>query len=434
MSTQNPLEWIEAKKRGQSHPESVIRGIIAAVTEGSVPDYQLSAWLMAVWQRGLTPDEILWMTLAMRDSGETLHHAADLEPTADKHSTGGVGDKASLIVAPLAAELGMHVPMISGRGLGHTGGTLDKLQAIHGYQVDLTVTKFDAALRRAGCSIIGQTADIAPADRRLYALRDVTGTVDCIGLIVSSILSKKLAAGPRNLVIDLKCGSGAFMPDREGARELARALNATGRAAGLNMSCLLTDMDQPLGSAIGHALEVREALECLGGEGPADLRELCIELAAEMGRLAGLGEIQELRTRCGQRLDDGTAAARFRLMVEAHGGEADFADKLSIAAGHAPVLASRAGVIAAIRTDELGRAVIDLGGGRLEHTGKIDLSVGLRSLVRLGDPVSEGQPLVAIHGGDSTQADRARTRITAAIEIGVQGRATESVVLERVDD
>jgi pyrimidine-nucleoside phosphorylase len=404
------------------------------VTDGSVPDYQLAAWLMAVWHRGLTPEEVLWMTTAMRDSGAVLQHDVELEPTADKHSTGGVGDKASLIVAPLAAELGMCVPMISGRGLGHTGGTLDKLQAIPGYRVDLSADEFNRVLRDIGCSIIGQTAEIAPADRRLYALRDVTGTVDCVGLIVSSILSKKLAAGPRNLVIDLKCGSGAFMPDRESARELARALNATGRAAGLNMSSLLTDMDQPLGSAIGHALEVREALECLGGGGPADLRELAVELVVEMGRLAGLGKAGDLRARCCRSLDDGSSAARFRRMVDAHSGSADFADALVIEDELAPVVADRDGTVVAIGTDELGRAVIELGGGRLEHTGVIDLAVGLESLVRLGDEVEEGQPLVRIHSSDSTRADRARTRIAAAIDLGADGQTVDSVVLERVVD
>jgi pyrimidine-nucleoside phosphorylase len=434
LSDQNPLEWIEAKKRGNSHPEPVIRRVIDAVTDGSVPDYQLSAWLMAVWHRGLTADEILWMTTAMRDSGAVLSHDADLEPTADKHSTGGVGDKASLIVAPLAAELGMCVPMISGRGLGHTGGTLDKLQAIQGYRVDLSAEEFAEVLRSTGCSIIGQTAEIAPADRRLYALRDVTGTVDCVGLIVSSILSKKLAAGPRNLVIDLKCGSGAFMPDRESARDLARALNATGRAAGLNMSSLLTDMDQPLGRAIGHALEVRESIECLGGRGPGDLRELSIELVTEMGRLAGLGEAETLRTRCSQSLDDGTALARFMRMVDAHSGVEDFADKLVIADELAPARASRDGFVGAIRTDELGRAVIELGGGRLEHTGDVDLAVGLECLVRPGDLVERGQPLVGIHGSDAGRGDRARARIIAAIDIGAEGEAIESVILERVID
>ncbi len=434
MSKQNPLGWIEAKKRGEAHREPVIRSIIAAVTDGSVPDYQLAAWLMAVWHQGLTPDEVLWMTTAMRDSGTVLRHDPDLEPTADKHSTGGVGDKASLIVAPLAAELGMCVPMISGRGLGHTGGTLDKLQAIQGYRVDLSAEEFAGVLRSAGCSIIGQTAEIAPADRRLYALRDVTGTVDSVGLIVSSILSKKLAAGPRNLVIDLKCGSGAFMPDRESARELARALNATGRAAGLNMSSLVTDMDQPLGAACGHALEVREALECLEGRGPADLRELSIALVVEMGLLAGLGEAEDLRTRCAQSLDDGTATARFRRMVDAHSGSEDFADRLIIEGEQAPVVARRDGIVRVMRTDEFGRAVIELGGGRLEHTGVIDLAVGLVSLVRLGDEVEEGQPLVRIHSSDRARADRARTRITAAIDIGADGQAVQSVVLERVID
>lgn len=427
-----PLEWIEVKKRGGKHSSAEIHAIVKAVSTGSVPDYQLAAWLMAVWQRGLDPDEILWMTEAMRDSGTVLVHGDGLGPTADKHSTGGIGDKASLVVAPLAAELGLRVPMISGRGLGHTGGTLDKLGAIAGYRVDLSAEEFATVVQDVGCSIIGQTADIAVADRRLYALRDVTGTVDCVGLIVSSILSKKLAAGPRHLVIDLKCGSGAFMPDRTAARELARALIATGEAAGLRVSALVTDMGQPLGSAVGHALEVREALECLRGAGPAELRQLCIELAAEMAQLAGLGTLPDLRARCAASLDDGSAARRFERMVEAHGASPGYEGRLKIAPEQPPACAALAGRVGSMRADEIGRAVIDLGGGRLKHTDEIDLSVGLLAVARIGDRVERGQPVLRIHCDDPARADRARARLESAIEIVEGDVESVPIVLERI--
>ena len=434
MSPGSPLEWIEVKKRGGAHSRDAIRSLVEAVTANSIPDYQLAAWLMAVWVQGLKADETLWMTEAMRDSGTVLVHPSGLEPTADKHSTGGVGDKASLVVAPLAAELGMRVPMLSGRGLGHTGGTLDKLQAIAGYRVDLGPPEFAKVLAEVGCSIIGQTDDIAPADRRLYALRDVTGTVDCIPLIVSSILSKKLAAGPANLVIDLKCGSGAFMPDAASGRALARALISTGRAAGLQISALLTDMDQPLGRAVGHSLEVLEAIECLQGAGPEDLRELSCELVAEMGRLAGLGDPAMLRERCRRHLDDGSAERRFRRMVEAHGGHDGFDQALAVAPELPPAVASRSGVVEWVKTDEVGRAVIDLGGGRRQHADEIDPTVGLRWLVRIGDSVEAGQPLAAIHSGDPARAELARRRIASAIRIGDEAPARSSVVLERIED
>lgn len=432
MTATNPLEWIEAKKRGRSHSSEELHAIVRAITAETIPDYQLAAWLMATWHHGLDPAELLAFTEAMRDSGRVLHHPAGLEPTADKHSTGGVGDKASLVVAPLAAELGLRVPMISGRGLGHTGGTLDKLQAIDGYRVDLDAEEFTRVLTAVGCSIIGQTDDMAPADRRLYALRDVTGTVDCVGLIVSSILSKKLAAGPRHLVIDLKCGSGAFMPDLERARELGVALIATGEAAGLRVSALVTGMQQPLGAAVGHAVEVLEALDCLEGGGPADLRELSIELVSAMASLAGGGEPAELAVRCARALDDGSARERFARMVGAHGGSSDFAARLRCAPELAPVLASRSGHVQSMRTDEIGRALIDLGGGRRRHTDTVDLAVGLQMLVRIGDRVEEGQPLVGIHAAPGAGTDQARQRLCNAIDLGDAPVAQPPLVLERL--
>jgi pyrimidine-nucleoside phosphorylase len=333
----------------------------------------------------------------------------------------------------MAAELGLCVPMLSGRGLGHTGGTLDKLQSIPGYRVDLDAAEFTAVLEDVGCSIIGQTSDITPADRRLYALRDVTGTVDCEGLIVSSILSKKLAAGPQSLVIDLKCGSGAFMRDPDDARALARALIRTGRSAGLEVAAIVTDMNQPLGRAIGNAVEVSEALECACGGGPEDLRELSIELVAEMGRLAGVASGDEMRTRCVEALANGSVEQRLRRMVVAQGGAEDFENALPQAPEQAPATASRPGYVTRIQTDEIGRALIDLGGGRLEHTDSIDPAAGLHALVRLGAPVEEGQPLFRIEVGDADRASRARQRIERAVEIGEEAPDTGPVILERLD-
>jgi pyrimidine-nucleoside phosphorylase len=429
----NPLEWIESKKHGGAHTREVIEAIVDGATSGAIPDYQLAAWLMAVWHHGLSPEEMLWMTEAMRDSGTVFEHPAALGPTADKHSTGGVGDKASLVVAPLAAELGLCVPMLSGRGLGHTGGTLDKLQSIPGYRVDLDAAGFRKVLEDVGCSIMGQTADITPADRRLYALRDVTGTVDCQGLIVSSILSKKLAAGPRSLVIDLKCGSGAFMRDRESARELASALIGTGRAAGLSVAALVTDMDQPLGEAIGNAVEVVEALDCARGSGPEDLRELCVELVAVMAHLAGLGGPEQMRERCDEVLASGAVESRLRRMIVAHGGLEDFEAALPKAPEQAPATAARSGFVGAMATDEIGRALIDLGGGRLRHTDHIDPAAGLRACVRLGDRVEAGQPLFRIEVTDPDRAQRARERITRAVTIADEAPSSRSVLLERIE-
>ncbi len=422
-------DLIDRKKRGGRHSGEEIRFLVRGVTDGSIPDYQVAAWLMAVWHKGLTAEETTALTLAMRDSGEVLDLSSIPGPTADKHSTGGVGDKVSLALAPLAACLGLYVPMLSGRGLGHTGGTLDKLTAIEGYRVDLQPEDMIRIVREVGCSIIGQTDRIAPADRRLYALRDVTATVDCIPLIVSSILSKKFAAGPEHLVIDLKCGSGAFMRDLESARQLAKALIDTGRSAGKKMAALITDMDQPLGETVGHALEVQEILDCLDGGGPADLRELTLELTVEMAMLAGAGEREALRIRAERALDDGSARERFERMVRAHGG--DLSAGLEVAPEVEPVRALHDGWIRSIRTDEVGWAVVDLGGGRRTYDDPLDLGVGLRFQLSRGDAVQAGDPIVSIHARDEATAEVARQRLTAAIEIAGAPPEPRPLVLER---
>lgn len=426
-------ELIDAKKRGRTHSPADIAALVSAITDGSIPDYQLSAWLMAVWHRGLDGDETHALTIAMRDSGDCLDLSGIRGPTADKHSTGGVGDKISLLLAPLAAAVGLYVPMLSGRGLGHTGGTLDKLTAIEGYRVDLSPAEMLSVVEQVGCSIIGQTGRIAPADRRLYALRDVTATVDCIPLIVSSIMSKKLAAGPEHLVIDLKCGNGAFMRDLDQARDLAHALIDVGRREGRKMSALITDMGQPLGEAVGHALEVEESLAGLRGEGPPSTRVLTIELVAEMLRLAKGGELEAARATVTRALDEGRALERFVAMVEAHHGRLDpQRPALDIAPEHAPLCADRDGVVTEFATEEFGWAVVDLGGGRRRHDDTIDLGVGLRVPVRRGDHVRAGDPLVRIHARDAASADVARERLRRALVLGDHDCAAGDLVIEAV--
>ncbi len=423
---------IEAKKRGGTHRPEDLRWWVQSITDESVPDYQLAAWLMAVWHRGLDTEETFVLTEAMRDSGDQLDLSSIEEPTADKHSTGGVGDKISLPLAPLAACLGLRVPMLSGRGLGHTGGTLDKLTAIPGYRVDLSGEEMVAVVREVGCSIIGQTARVAPADRRLYALRYVTGTVDCVPLIVSSILSKKFAAGPEHLVIDLKCGSGAFMQDLKEAQVLAAALIAVGRRAGKKISAWITNMDEPLG-AIGHAIEVRESLAVLAGGGPAEVRELTLALVMEMGALAGLGTAEELRPRLEALLDGGQAMDRFLAMVEAHGGRLDRdspSRSLEIAPEVEPFRAPAEGRFSGIDTKQVGLAAVDLGGGRLRHTDIIDLSVGLEYVVRVGDRVEEGQPLLRIFARDEDRAEAARERLRRATRIAEEEVERRPLLLE----
>lgn len=433
----NFADLIETKKRGGRHGREEIAFLVDGITDDSIPDYQLAAWLMAVWQRGMDAEETFLLTEAMRDSGDRLDLGGIDGPTADKHSTGGVGDKISLPLAPLAATLGLKVPMLSGRGLGHTGGTLDKLTAIDGYRVDLSGEEMLAVVQEVGCSIIGQTQRIAPADRRLYALRDVTATVDCVPLIVSSILSKKFAAGPEHLVIDLKCGSGAFMQDLDGARELGRSLMEVARRAGKKMSVLVTDMDQPLGEAIGHSLEVEESLRVLEGGGPPRVRELTLALATEMAVLAGLGSAEELRQRAEERLDGGEAREVFQRMVRAHGGrlpEDRPHSGMEVAPEAEPVVAPRSGHYAGVDTRQVGLAVVDLGGGRLRHTDTIDLSVGLRSRVRVGDRLEEGQPLFDVHCADSERVGAARRRLERAIRIGDDPVEARPLVLEKLRD
>ena len=429
-------EWIELKKGRQALSGRQLEAFVAGVADASIPDYQIAAFLMAIWYSGLNARETRDLTFAMRDSGRVLDWSGLDGPTADKHSTGGIGDKVSLVLAPLAAELGMFVPMLSGRGLGHTGGTLDKLEAIEGFRIDMDIDRFQRQVREIGCAIMGQTDDMAPADRRLYHLRDVTATVDSIPLIVSSILSKKLAAGPRHLVIDLKVGSGAFMRDVESARALARALLEVATLAGRKSCAVLTDMGQPLGQAIGHALECAEALDCLCGAGPDDLRDLSVELCVEMGTLAELGGSERLRARAVQALASGAAYDRFLRMATAQGADRKRFDEpdhgLSIAPMQREVVAPRGGFVRIEDAAAIGLSLLPLHGARATRESKLDLSTGLRVLVRRGQKVAAQEPLVRIHARELASAMECERRLAAAITIVEAAPESIPLVLERV--
>ncbi|HEX2571512.1 MAG TPA: thymidine phosphorylase [Polyangia bacterium] len=417
-------ELIRRKRDGGTLAPEEIRELIAAYTRGELPDYQASALLMAIYFRGLEAHELDAWTDAMLHSGEVLDLSSLPGVKVDKHSTGGVGDMISLALAPLAAACGAVVPMISGRGLGHTGGTLDKLEAIPGMRVDLSVDRFRAQLGGIGVAMIGQTERLAPADRRLYALRDVTGTVESIPLIASSIMSKKLASGIDALVLDVKVGSGAFMKTRERARELAATMCAIGRAAGKRVTAFLTDMDQPLGRWIGNAHEVREAIAQLRGQGEPDIRELVLTLTAEMLVLAHLaGDAAAARQRLERAIADGSALARFAAMVEAQGGSARsvFEEELPMAPDHLEVVAPAergGGVVQAIDAEAIGMAALALGAGRLRKEDSIDPAVGLWLHKKVGETVEPGEPLVRIDHRGGRGVEEARRRILGAYRWG----------------
>jgi thymidine phosphorylase len=418
-------EIIRRKRDGERLDEHEVAFFVRGIGEGSISKAQVAAFAMAAYLRGMSEKETIALTRHMAHSGAILDWR-DLclpGPVLDKHSTGGVGDKVSLILAPIVATCGGFVPMISGRGLGHTGGTLDKLAAIPGYRTDPDPSLFRRVVREVGCAIIGQTADLAPADRRLYAIRDVTATVESIPLITASILSKKLAAGLEALVMDVKCGSGAFASSLDAAQELARSIVSIGAGAGLHMAALITDMDQPLGSSAGHALEVAEALAFLGGERrDPRLAEITLALAGEMlalGRLAG--DPMEGRTRATAVLADGRARETFARMVAALGGPRDLAERprayLPRAAVVRPCPAPRAGFIARMDTRAIGLAIIRLGGGRRLAADAIDHAVGLSEIRGLGHKLDRGEPLALVHAGDESVASEAIAALQKAIEI-----------------
>jgi pyrimidine-nucleoside phosphorylase len=429
-------EVIQAKRDGRSIPPADLAALVDGFTRGEIPDYQMAAFCMAVFFRGMDDAEVSALTDAMLRSGDVLDLSDVPGPKVDKHSTGGVGDKVSLALAPLAAACGVKVPMISGRGLGHTGGTLDKLEAIPGFRTDLPVDRFRALVREVGACLIGQTARLAPADRRLYALRDVTATVESIPLIAASIMSKKLAEGIDALVLDVKVGSGAFMKTLGDARALARTLAAIGRGMGKRVSALLTDMSQPLGRAVGNALEVVETVELLRGAGPPDLRELTLELTGEMLVVGGLAADRgAARARVARAIADGSGLAKLEEIVRAQGGDPralSDPERLPRAPRTYDVGAPAAGIVEAIDAQALGLAAVALGAGRARVEDRVDPAVGLVVHRRLGDRVARGEPLCTVHEGDRSEPRaHVMARLEAAFRIG-RAATAPPLVLERL--
>ncbi|MEQ6916797.1 thymidine phosphorylase [Halomonas aquatica] len=431
-----PQELIRAKRDGRALGREAINELVAGISDGSLSDAQVGALAMAVFLKGMDADETVALTEAIRDSGEVLDWSGlDLPgPVLDKHSTGGVGDLVSLVLGPWVAACGGHVPMVSGRGLGHTGGTLDKLEAIPGYSVSPDTATFRRLVREVGVAIIGQTADLAPADRRLYAVRDVTATVESLPLIVSSILGKKLACGLDALVMDVKTGNGAFMPTAEASRELAETIAEVASRAGTPTTAMVTDMSQPLAPCAGNALEVHEAIHLLTGEkGHGRLLEVTRGLAAELlvaGRLAGTRDAA--LARLDETLASGAAAERFSRMVAGLGGPADLlerpADHLPEASVVRAVHAERPGRVQAMDTRELGLAVVALGGGRRSPGTAIDPAVGLSRIASLDETVDGERPLALVHAASEADADRAERRLRAAIRVGDEPAAFSPLI------
>lgn len=429
-------QWtIEKKRDGEALSREEITTFIQGYHQGDIPDYQMAALAMAIYLRGMSFDETAALTEAMMNTGELLDTSGLSRPVSDKHSTGGIGDKVSLVLAPLAAACGLAVPMISGRGLGITGGTLDKLEAIPGYRTDLSEREFLKVVDEVGCSIIGQTKSLAPADKKLYALRDVTGTVPSIPLITASIMCKKMAEGLDSLVLDVKVGRGAFMKTREQAVELAQNMVRVGESMGKKVGALLTNMDIPLGHCVGNALEVRESVECLRGEVRGPLWEVTRELTAAMLVLSGKAEDWEsARETLEEALRSGKALEVFRRMVAAQGGETDVCDDplaLARADRVEPVPSVEGGHVADVNADAVGRAVLVLGGGRTRAEDGIDHAVGISGLVTPGQRVERGEPLYHLHANDTARLDKAKSLLRDAIRVSPDPVPNPNLILER---
>lgn len=412
------VELIEKKKRGGEHTPEELDWLIDAYMRDEVPDYQMAAWLMAVWFRGMTSPETAALTMAMVRSGQRIDLSGVAPFVVDKHSTGGVGDKTSLAVVPLVAACSVPVAKMSGRGLGFSGGTLDKLESIPGLTVDLSKERFIEQVRRHGLVIAGQSADLAPADGKLYALRDVTATVDCIPLIASSVMSKKIAAGAHGVVLDVKVGRGAFMKDLASARTLAKEMTRIGRAAGMRTVAVLSSMEQPLGRAVGNALEVREAIETLRGHGPPDFIELCLTVGSEMLLMAGRAStVEEARCRLQQAIASGAGLARLREMVQAQGGDPGVIDdphRLPRARLTEPVAAPQDGYLAAIDAEEIGLTAVQMGAGRAIKGQPIDHAVGLVFHAKVGSRLRRGDLICELHLNDAALTEPVRQRVLAA--------------------
>ena len=421
MTVNDPRDVVAAKRDGRALAEADLRAFVLAFARGEVPDYVASAFLMAAYIRGMTPEETLGLTRAMVDSGITIDLAGISRPTVDKHSTGGVADSVTLVYAPLAAALGLAVAKLSGRGLGHTGGTLDKLESIPGLRTDLSAKEMERQVETVGCAVAAQTADLVPADGALYALRDATATVSSIPLIAASVMSKKLAVSTDLILLDVKAGSGAFMKTPEAAADLAGACVDLARGYGRRARAAVTDMSQPLGEAIGNALDVAEAVEVLAGRRPGRLRDLAVTFAAEaVAALLGV-DLPEARHRAERALDDGSALERLARMVEAQGGDPRVTDDPAAVLPSAPVVrpleAERSGFLAAVEAEEIGRAAVDLGAGRRRKGDPVDPAVGIVFDPKVGDRMEGGQPIGAIHARDEEAATAAGRRVLAALSV-----------------
>jgi pyrimidine-nucleoside phosphorylase len=431
------VELIRRKRDGEALSASELSALIAAYTRDDVPDYQMAAWLMAVVWRGMTADETSALTLAMAASGERLAVREQLSPVVDKHSTGGVGDKLTLVAAPLVAACGLPVAKMTGRGLGHTGGTVDKLESIPGMRTDLSRQEALDVLHAHGLVLAAQSAELAPADGKLYALRDVTATIDSIPLIAASIMSKKLAVGPTHLLLDVKVGAGAFMKTVEDARELARLMVDAGAAAGIHTVALLTAMDEPLGNAVGNALELTEAIETLQGNGPADVTELALHEAATLLAIAGITKDEaEGRQRAQEAIADGRALAKLVEVVAAQGGDASVImepAKLPQAAWVEHVTSPHSGYLSAIHAEQVGKVAGLLGAGRRRKGDRVDPAVGLLLRAKMGDQVTQGDPLVEIHARSQAEADAVRDALLAAYQWSDQPLAPHPLLLERIE-
>ena len=430
------VDIIMKKRNGDSLSDGEIRFFIDGVTSGALPDYQAAALLMAIFLRGMTAAETTSLTDAMVHSGIRIDLTDIAGIKVDKHSTGGVGDKTSLILAPIVAAGGLIVPMISGRGLGHTGGTLDKLEAIPGFNVHLSLDQFRVTLRECGMGLIGQTAEIAPADKKIYALRDATSTVESVSLICASIMSKKLAEGIDALVLDVKTGSGAFMKREEDAVRLAEVMVETGKRMGKKVVALITDMDQPLGRAAGHSTEVIECIDVLNGRGPDDLRELSIELSAWMFYLGDRSKnVQEGRRLAETMIASGQAKAKFKQGIRVQGGDERVVDephRLPSARFHVDVLSENSGYVTATNCEQFGIALAMLGGGREKKEDTIDHGVGLEFGKRIGDRVEKGEPLATIHYNSATKLAEAKNLVASSYLVGAQAPSEQRPLVRRI--
>ena len=415
------VDLIRKKREGQALKKEEIDFMIEGYTKGRIPDYQIAAMMMAIFFRGMNDEETVQLTMAMMNSGDVLDLSGIDGVKVDKHSTGGVGDKTSLVLTPMVASLGVPVAKMSGRGLGHTGGTIDKLESFHGFHTSITEEQFLKNVNTVKIAIMGQTADLAPADKLLYALRDVTATVDNMSLIASSIMSKKLAAGADAIVLDVKCGSGAFMKTEEDAFLLGEKMTAIGNMSGRRTIAVVSDMDQPLGFAVGNALEVKEAIDTLKGRGPQDLLALCLALGSQMLLCAGVTkEEEEAETLLRETIADGRALKKFAEFIEAQGGSAEevyHTDKLPQASIVEALLSEQTGYVGKIFSEDVGTASLLLGGGRRSKEDVIDLSVGVLLKKKVGDPILKGEPLAVLHANDGQKLREAKTRLMGSYTI-----------------